>query len=460
MNHENFITQEIPDVYILAVLLLVSLIIETCLNWRKNWAIPAMLVYGTVGLWYFVEIIYTPDNYLSFSTDIVELGFSEIIIFLIAFRLLVPYFTKQLTPKTFNTLPQFSLITMRPEHLLSILASIWLLILLLGLSQVNWNVIDALLPLRGRSHSTFLFTRAAVGSSSIDFIMSSLSYSYTLICSFFGVLLLFQKQWVVKVINLSLIIISWPMFIFSGTRNSFLAMVVPTFLSYLIVSKQKWWLKLFLSLLGFISINYILTVIIAFRNVGFENYLSQIWQTGEVVVPETKHEGLNMAQELFYINSFLQQGSLSLHYGYDYLVEALNWVPRFLWPDKPFIGLDYAQLRAPGKEGLGITATVSRGLIGGGVMNFGFIFGPVAPAFLMAIWSGIIARFWSQRYSILRFALFLVGLGITPNLGRDFTILVLWPMIFGYILILYIEGIERKRLRKLNSLYQPISKFN
>ncbi len=339
------------------------------------------------------------------------------------------------------------------------------------MGQVNWNIMGALLPLGGRSNSTFLFTRGALGGST-GFIISSLAYIYNLICSFFGVLLIFKKRWTAQFFNFALILIAWPRFIFSGTRNSFLAMVVPAFLAYLILSKQKWWLKLFSTLLGFVIVNYILTMIIAFRNVGFENYLSQIWQTGEIAIPETKHQGLNMALELFYINSFLQQGSLSLHYGYDYLVEALNWVPRFLWTDKPFIGLEYAQLRSPGKGALGISATVSRGLIGGGVLNFGLIFGPVAPAFLMAVWSGvapaflmavwsgIIARFWSQRYSILRFALFLVALGITPNLGRDFTLLVLWPIIFGYFIVLYIEGIERKRLRQLESLYQPVSKFH
>ncbi|BAY07257.1 hypothetical protein [Calothrix sp. NIES-2098] len=459
MDYENLLNQNLPINYILAIILLVCLVIEAGLKWSKSWVIPGILVYGTIGIWYFIEIIYTPEKYLSFPTDIVEISFSQVIIFLVAFRLLVPYFTKVLTPKTFNTLPEFRLITLSPEHLLSILASIWLLILLWGLSQANWNIMGALLPLGGRSHSTFLFTRSALGGST-GFIISSLAYIYNLICSFFGVLLLFQKRWTAKIFNFSLIVISWPMFMFSGTRNIFLAMVVPAFLAYLIVSKQKWWVKLLGSLVSFLVVNYILTVIITFRNVGFEGYLSQIWQTGEIAVPETKHQGLNMALELFYINSFLQQGSLSLHYGYDYLVELLNWVPRFLWPDKPFIGLDYAQLRSPGKGGLAISATVSRGLIGGGVMNFGTIFGPIAPAFLMAVWSGIIARLWSQRYSILRFALFLVALGITPNLGRDFTILVLWPIIFGYFLILYLERIERKKMRKFYTLYQTNSKFD
>ncbi len=147
MDYGNIFTQELPTTYTLAVILLVCLFLETCFKRRQPWSIPAMLTYGTVGLWYFVEIIYTPENYQSFPSDIVELGFSQVTIFLFAFRLLVPYFTKQLTPKTFNTLPQFSLITLRPEHLLYILASIWLIILLLGLSQVNWNIMGALLPL-------------------------------------------------------------------------------------------------------------------------------------------------------------------------------------------------------------------------------------------------------------------------------------------------------------------------
>jgi hypothetical protein len=68
----------------------------------------------------------------------------------------------------------------------------------------------------------------------------------------------------------------------------------------------------------------------------------------------------------------------------------------------------------------------------------------------MSTWIGILARFRLQA-TPLRQALFLVGLGLTFNLGREVTLLVLWPMIFGYLgvrLFEYRGNLRRYRLDK------------
>jgi hypothetical protein len=74
-------------------------------------------------------------------------------------------------------------------------------------------------------------------------------------------------------------------------------------------------------------------------------------------------------------------------------------------------------------------------MIGGGVLNFGQIFGPVAAGMLMALWTGLLIRWWEQRKSLLRLVLFMLGAGLTFNLGRDITLLVLWPVIFAYCFV-------------------------
>ena len=444
MNYESTNTQSLPFAIILAFILLMYLVIEVLVKWKKRWAIPAILTYGTIGMWYFTEIIYTPEVYISFPPNIVEFAFIQVIVFLLSFRLFVPCIVDKFSPKKFNSLPT-NIIMLKPDRLLYILAGIWALLLTIGLSQANWDITGVLFPLGSRSGSVVLFSRAAIGGS-FDFLVSTASYIYNLICSLFGVTVFFQKKINAKIMNISLMIISWPMFVFLGTRNALLFIIVPFCLTYLFVSNQKIWVKLLVASLGFVVVNYLMTIMIAFRNVGFEDYLSRIWEQG-IVVPENKHDGLNMAEELFYINSYLDKGIISISYGNDYLIDILNFIPRGVWADKPFIGLEYAQLRAPGSGDSGISATISRGLIGGGVMNFGTILGPIAPAFLMASWSGILARFWQQRTSILRFSLFLVGLGVTPNLGRDFTLLVLWPIVFGYLITLYLERREQKKRR-------------
>ncbi len=53
----------------------------------------------------------------------------------------------------------------------------------------------------------------------------------------------------------------------------------------------------------------------------------------------------------------------------------------------------------------------------------------------MALWCGLLARWWQQRVSLLRMGLFLLALGITFNLGRDITNIGLWPVMFAYLLV-------------------------
>ena len=127
--------------------------------------------------------------------------------------------------------------------------------------------------------------------------------------------------------------------------------------------------------------------------------------------------------------------------------ELLNVVPRVIWPSKPFIGIDYAKWRGledPNSE-LGVVATVSTGMIGGGVLNFGSFFGPVAAGIIMALWTGLLIRWWQQRNSLPRLVLFMLGAGLTFNLGRDITLLVLWPVVFAYCFVRLIEIWTTKR---------------
>jgi MFS family permease len=91
-------------------------------------------------------------------------------------------------------------------------------------------------------------------------------------------------------------------------------------------------------------------------------------------------------------------------------------------------------------------------MIGGGVLNFGQIFGPIAAAILMALWTGLLIRWWQQRQSLLRLVLFLLGIALTFNLGRDITLLVLWPVVFAYFFIRLAERWATKRVRQAPQL--------
>ena len=121
------------------------------------------------------------------------------------------------------------------------------------------------------------------------------------------------------------------------------------------------------------------------------------------------------------------------------------------------IGIDYAKWRGfeseDSEEGeVGVNTTISSGMIGGGVLNFGQIFGPIAAGILMALWSGLLIRWWEQRKSLLRLVLFMLGAGLTFNLGRDISMLVLWPAIFAYFLVRLTEIWATNRFRQLPQL--------
>ncbi len=100
------------------------------------------------------------------------------------------------------------------------------------------------------------------------------------------------------------------------------------------------------------------------------------------------------------------------------------------------IGMDYAFARGFGgnnDSAAGVYATIATGMIGQGVANFGRFFGVLAAAFLMTCWTGFLSRLWLQRDRLPRLFLFIVGCGLTFNMGRDITLLVLWPFCFGLI---------------------------
>jgi hypothetical protein len=119
------------------------------------------------------------------------------------------------------------------------------------------------------------------------------------------------------------------------------------------------------------------------------------------------------------------------------------------WPSKPLIGIEYAKWRGleNPQSDLGVSATISTGMIGGGILNFGTFFGPAAAGIIMALWTGLLIRWWQQRDSLLRLMLFMLGVGLTFNLGRDITLLVLWPVVFSYCFVRLIEIWTAKQSR-------------
>jgi hypothetical protein len=83
----------------------------------------------------------------------------------------------------------------------------------------------------------------------------------------------------------------------------------------------------------------------------------------------------------------------------------------------------------------GVAASISTGMIGQGVVNFGRVLGPIAASLLMAIWVAVLARQDLKGHDIGHILLYAIGLVLTFNLGRDITLLVLYPFVFGWLLL-------------------------
>ena len=79
----------------------------------------------------------------------------------------------------------------------------------------------------------------------------------------------------------------------------------------------------------------------------------------------------------------------------------------------------------------GVAATLSTGMIGQGVVNFGPVIGPAFAALLMSLWVAGLARLDLEGQKVGRIPLFALGLILTFNLGRDITLITLYTFIFG-----------------------------
>jgi hypothetical protein len=246
--------------------------------------------------------------------------------------------------------------------------------------------------------------------------------------------------------------ITLPYFFFAGARSHFLAAVMPFILTYLFYGRHLLILKVAILAIAFFCLKEGFKFVTVFRLGGFREVLASK-NPYELMDQDQGTTGLNMIQELCFVNTYLETGGTSPAFGARYLNELLNFIPRSIWPSKPLIGIDYAKWRGfesadSDDDELGVNTTISAGMIGGGVLNFGQIFGPVAAGILMALWIGLLIRWWEQRKSLLRLVLFMLGAGLTFNLGRDISMLVLWPVIFGYVFIRLIERLATTRFEQ------------
>ena len=425
--------------------------------WRQRElgvGIPMGAVLGTVAIWYFGDAFY--NDYASYSRDIgeeyVEAAWWQVALFLAAFLLFVPLLHSSMNRSLFSKRSEFWALMRsggvenkefqrRLDIATRLILGVWIFLMLIALVRTNFDFLGLFAPyISGKANP---WGRGRVGTG-FDALISFANYLQIMLAASFGIVAAVAKNRRTRTTALIITLLSLPWFLLDRTRNTMLAVAMPGLLAWVFVRFRG---SLLLKV-GVLAGAFLVTegwmkfvienrsgknISMAFSQMGIEGVVEQIGAT------EGKHEGLNMFEELTWVNSFIDKGTYVVNNGARYFAELVNPIPRAIWPDKPMIGIDYAIARgqlyeAAGDLQGGVGATISTGMIGQGVVNFGTFFGVLAAALLMAFWVAVLARQDLMGEKMGRMLLFFIGCVLTFNLGRDITLITLYPFLFGYMM--------------------------
>jgi len=427
---------------------------------RDGLGLPLLAVLGTVGAWYVGDALY--NNYAAnhaqlFPPEILAAAWWQVVLFCGVFLVLAPSFhhwwSRRLIHQgsyavyLFQHGPGDADLQQQLTLLFRVCAIVWAVLTVLGTLRLKGEILYYFFPFL--SYRADPWARGRVGAG-IDFLLIAGSYLHLLVGACFGVVAAVSKDKRIRFLALLGCALTWPYIAFGSARNYMLTVAVPGILAWVLL-RVRAILPIKLALLAacFMAISLWLAFVIANRST---TSVVEAAKEGAVLSEETRearHEGLNMYEELCWINSFIAEGSYEPNRGKRYWAELVNPIPRTLWNGKPMIGIDYSVLRGQARdvgddtEAAGVYATISTGMIGQGVVNFGPYVGSAFAAALMAAWAAVLARFDLSGRKFGRIPLYGIGLMLTFNLGRDITFITLYPFVFGAALIWVIQRWER-----------------
>jgi hypothetical protein len=324
---------------------------------------------------------------------------------------------------------------------------VWGLLFLLALLLLKGQIIYYLFPFLGQQASPWLHGRVGAG---FDFLSIIAVYLQIISVTIFGIAAALITNRRIQTLAVLLCLLTWPFFLFDRARNTMLVIAIPGLVSWVFLRLRGGsFKKILILLVCFLCVNGWMKFVIANRTGGSIAAAFKEKGVGFNSSQRIHNEGLNMYEELCWINTFIEHGSWVSNWGKDYLAQLVNPIPRSLWHGKPLIGVEYAILRGQGgadASAAGIFATISEGMIGQGVLDFGIFLGPIVAALLMSFWVVILARLDLDADRLGRLPLFMIGLLATFNMGRDISLLGLYPFLFGYLGIWAIEHFHPARL--------------
>jgi hypothetical protein len=407
-----------------------------------------LAVLGTVAAWYVGDALYNDygnDIAKTFTAGVLLAAWWEVAWFIVAFCLMAPFLHRNINGGQSNQSSQ--ILTMlrigtgqaqfqfQLNQMFWGCASVWLILVGLAAIKLGAQIPYYFFPFLG--YKVDPWGRGQIGGG-IDALLSLAGYFQMFIASVFGVVAALAQDRRVRNLALAACLLAWPYYFFDRVRNNMLAVLVPAILAWVFLRLRGGLLKK-IAILGafFILVSLWFDFVIANRS----NTTIAAAVHGDGIniteaAQQAHHEGLNMFEELCWINTFMENGTYNPNWGARYFEELANPVPRALWPGKPMIGLDYAEARGQAYQDDGtVTATISTGMIGQGVVNFGRIFGPAFAAFLMGLWAAMLANLDLNGEKIGRIPLYALGLILTFNLGRDITFITLYTFAFGSMVV-------------------------
>ncbi len=436
---------------------------------RHGTGIPTLAVLVTVAFWYLGDVFYNDyvnNHVVLFTETNLAKAWWQVAWFLIVFLVAIPDLHERLNARYLGresgSLQLFQQGVGQPlfqKQLLQLFnasALLWTVLAVIALILLRERALHFFFPFFGEKTSPWVHGRIGKGFDSLSIIAI---YLHLLVAAVFGVVAALTTQRRILILALFCCLTAWPYFVLDRTRNTILAIVVPGLVSWVFLRLRGGMLKkaavlgiffvLINAWMGFVIANRTgTTIIAALQEKGFSVKENQ----------KVRHEGLNMFEELCWINTFMELGTYNCNWGYRYFTEVVNPIPRALWSGKPTIGLDYALARGQGGadsgDAGGVYATISTGMIGQGVVNFSTIIGPACSALLMSLWVVVLARMDLQIHEFGRLPLYGLGLILTFNLGRDITLITLYPFVFGAMLVWWYE---RSQARKVHHPVRPHS---
>lgn len=434
----------LPFVFWCAVILICFGILWGLKNIRSGIGLPVITVLATVFVWYIFDALYNDYNIYSstFQSETLKTAWFQVVVFLIIFILLTPILHKKLNKKYIKLGSQAYLFyrsgvnNQQFQHGLTVIfwaaMGVWFGLLLGAYYRYGSQYLDYIFPYIGGHPGPW--NLSGIGGGAETFYALA-NYLQLMVGSIFGVVVALSTNKRIRRIAFVGLLLVWPFYIFDRTRKFILVIALPGVLAWVFLRFRGGILrKVGILFICFLFVNAWFGFIIENRSTS--SITGALFDSGFDFSKSSKeeHQGLNMFEELAWISEFTTNGVFTPESGSNYIANLVNPIPRGLWPGKPTIGLDYAIIRGAGTAdtAAGVAGTLSNGLIGQGVINFGLYFGPAFAALLMGLWAVWLARIDLQGTKIGYLPLFGLGLVLTFTMGRDITFLELYPFVFGY----------------------------